>query len=181
MALHAGGDLGALARWRTERHLAKCAHCREELAAFTAAREITTGLAEIPELPWNRLAAEMKANIRLGLAAGECVRPESEPLHSWHWFTGGRALAACASVVVLLAVGMFLERPNPHPAIAANSVTLESTGDGIEMSNGREALGLTNSGAQNVIYSVSSKGIGASYVDPKTGLMTINHLDLYAQ
>ncbi len=32
LALHAGGDLGAFARWRMERHLARCEACREEVA-----------------------------------------------------------------------------------------------------------------------------------------------------
>jgi len=67
LALHAGGDLGFFARWRTERHLAQCDRCRDEVDAFVATREIIPDLAEIPELPWNRLAAEMRANIRLGL------------------------------------------------------------------------------------------------------------------
>src|SRR5271169_6208843 len=73
LALHAGGDLGLVAGWRTERHLAKCDRCRDSLAAFSELREVLPELAEIPEVPWNRLAAEMRANIRLGLAAGECV------------------------------------------------------------------------------------------------------------
>ena len=74
LALHAGGDLGLWARWKTQRHLSKCDLCRDEVAAFTGVREILPELVEIPEVPWNRLAAEMRANIRLGLEAGECVR-----------------------------------------------------------------------------------------------------------
>jgi hypothetical protein len=187
LALHAGGDLGSFARWRAERHLTQCEQCRAELAAFAAAREITSELAEIPELPWNRLAAEMKANIRLGLAAGECVRDNAAPLRDHHWFRGARAAVACASVVALLAAGLVLERP--HPSVTAdNAVTLENTPDGIQMSDGVQALSLRNplelrtGGAQSVIYSVNSQGrIGARYVDPRTGLMTINNLDLYAQ
>jgi len=70
LALHAGGDLGPVARWRTERHIARCERCREEFAAFAEMRDIAADLGEIPEVPWSRLAAEMKANIRLGLAAG---------------------------------------------------------------------------------------------------------------
>jgi len=73
LALHAGGELGALARWKTGRHVSRCEQCRDEVEAFIGLREIVPDLAEIPEVPWNRLAAEMKANIRLGLAAGECV------------------------------------------------------------------------------------------------------------
>jgi anti-sigma factor RsiW len=179
LALHAGGDLGAIARWRTERHLAKCERCREELIAFTATREIVTGLAEIPELPWDRLAAEMKANIRLGLAAGECVRMAPEALRDNPWFSGARAVVACASIVILLATGLFLERPQPRMA-HARDVVVEKTAGGIQMSDGGQSLGLMNSGAENVIYSVNAQGnMGARYVDPKTGYMMVNNL--YAQ
>src|SRR5215469_12533000 len=66
LALQAGGDLGFLARWRTKRHLRRCTRCREEVEAFEWARQVAPDLAEIPEIHWNRLAAEMKANIHLG-------------------------------------------------------------------------------------------------------------------
>jgi hypothetical protein len=191
LALHAGGDLGAFARWRTQRHLAKCERCREELAAFDATREIVGGLAEIPELPWSQLEAEMKANIRLGLSAGECVRG-AEPAAaqngfdlSWFdlsWIGGARALAAGAMVAVLVATGLLLERSRPHPAPAPGGVVVENTPNGIQMSDGGQALSLMNTGAQSVVYSPSAGGtMGARYVDPKTGYVTVNNLDLYAQ
>ena len=180
MALHAGGDLGAIARWRTERHLANCERCREELAAFTATREIVNGLGEIPELPWSRMAAEMKANIRLGLAAGECVRMDAAPFRDTPWFTGARVAVACASVVALLAAGLVLERPQPLTVGPASGVVVSNTADGIQMSDGGQSLSLMNSGADSAIYSVSAQGnMGARYVDPKTGVMTVN--TLYAQ
>ena len=184
LALHAGGDLGAMARWRTQRHLAKCARCRQELAAFTATRDAVNGLAGIPELPWNLLEAEMKANIRLGLAAGECVRGRSAAhRNGWHtpaWLTGARAAVACAGVVVLLATALLVEHAGPH-SVAPRGVVVENMADGIQMTDGGQSLGLMNTGAQSVIYSVSSQGMQARYVDPKTGLVTVNNLDLYAQ
>src|SRR5947209_17694056 len=66
LALHAGGDLRWLERWRTNRHLAACDECRDEVAAFSELRETLPQLNEIPEVPWNKIAAEMRANIRLG-------------------------------------------------------------------------------------------------------------------
>ena len=44
LALHAGGDLGAIARWRAERHLARCAECREEVARFERYRQLLPSL-----------------------------------------------------------------------------------------------------------------------------------------
>src|SRR5581483_12127487 len=109
LALYAGQDLGPLARWRTRRHLARCARCREEVAEFSALRLEAADLAELPGISWNRLAAEMKANIHLGLAAGECVRDTRAPVASA--FSGLRAAVAFASVTVLLLAGFLLERP----------------------------------------------------------------------
>src|SRR5215467_12432484 len=118
LALQAGGDLGFISRWRVERHLAQCDQCREALEAYQVTRQILPDLAEIPEIPWNRLAAEMKANIRLGLEAGECVRLGDPPLRETRWFTGTRAAVAVASIVVLLVTGAVLERPAPVPMTA---------------------------------------------------------------
>jgi anti-sigma factor RsiW len=124
LALHAGGDLGAVARWRTERHLSHCERCREEIAQYRRIRSIVPDLAETPEIPWNRLAAEMKANIRLGLAAGECVRATSVA-DGRGLLTGFRAAVAFASMAVLIAAGITLERPTPiaadQPGIVAEA------------------------------------------------------------
>ena len=179
LALHAGGDLGWIARWSTERHLAKCPSCRAEVAAFDRMREILTGLADTPEIPWNRLAAEMKANIRLGLAAGECVRSGDKPLRESPLFTGGRAVVAFASVLALLVTGMVLEHPGPVAPKDEGQV-VQATGNGIQVREGGQALGLLNTGARNVMYSMNAQGsMRARYVDPETGYVTIN--TVYAQ
>jgi hypothetical protein len=179
LALHAGGDLGFIGRWRTERHISRCPQCQEEVAAFSELREIAPELAEIPEIPWNRLAAEMKANIRLGLAAGECVRacetPRESPL-----FTRARAAVALASVAVLLVAALMLDRPAPLKA--EENTILQRTGDGIadgiQVGQGVQAFRLLNAAdAQNVTFTVNAQGsMGARYVDPKTGYVTINNV-----
>ena len=178
LALHAGGDLGVFARWRTERHLARCAVCRDELAAFAAALEIAPELREIPEIPWQRLSAEMRANIRLGLAAGECVRPNETPLRESRWFTGARAAVAFASMIALVVTGLVLERPAPRHPAGDNGSVVETTAEGIQVSEGGQAIGLLHSGARNVTYTVSAGGeMRARYVDPETGYVTINNVD----
>src|SRR3954469_13965086 len=65
LALHAGGDLGWLAGWKTARHVGACERCADDVAAFSDLREALPELGEIPEIPWNRMAADMRANIRL--------------------------------------------------------------------------------------------------------------------
>ena len=176
LALHAGGDLGFFARWRLERHLAKCDECRSEVAAYEGMREIVPDLAEIPEVPWNRLAAEMRANIRLGLSAGECVRTGEVPLRDTPWFAGARAAVALASIVILSVTGLVLERPAPAPR--EEGMVVQSTARGIQIRKDGLTMSLFNNAAENrrVVYSSDAQGGMASlYVDDK-GYVTINRV-----
>ena len=179
LALHAGGDPGPFRRWLTARHLAHCTACREEVAGYNEMRELLPELAELPEISWNRMAAEIKANIRLGLEAGECVRAAEMPLRRPASMTGWRAAVAFASVIVLVGGCMVLERPAPIVAHAAES-SVRSTREGIQVQAGEHMLGLMNGGAQKVVYTLDAQGsIGARYIDPETGSVTIN--TVYAQ
>jgi hypothetical protein len=183
LALQAGGDLRFFARWRTERHLRSCPRCREEVEAFETARQVSRDLTEIPELPWNRLAAEMKANIRLGLAAGECVRASDRPLRETPLFTGARAIVAFASVVVLLVTGIVLEHPAPAPvptAYADDGLVVQATSHGIQVRKGGQELRLNNPDeltGERVLYAPGAQGsMRARYVDPQSGYVTINNV-----
>src|ERR1700678_4105091 len=73
LALLAGGETGRIQRFFFDRHVRNCEDCQEKVAGFhDLRRELTE--AELPDLNWNFLAMEMRANIRLGLEAGACVR-----------------------------------------------------------------------------------------------------------
>jgi hypothetical protein len=181
LALHAGGDLGFFARRRMQRHLGKCEACRDEVSRYEGVREITADLAEIPEVPWNRLAAEMKANIRLGLAAGECVRASEPPLHARPLFTRTRAAVAMASIVALAVTGLMLERP--APVLADEGVVVQATANGIQIRKGRHAFRLMNNVGDDaqqplrVTYSSDAQGaVGARVVDPQTNYITTNRV-----
>jgi anti-sigma factor RsiW len=179
LALHAGGDLGAIARWRTERHLSRCEQCREEVAAYERMRSVLPDLAETPEIQWNRLAAEMTANIRLGLAAGECVRPAASS-DGRPAVTGFRAAAAFASIAALVAAGVSLERPAPV-ANDVPGIVAEATpgGAGIQMREGGQALLRLHPGARGVTYTAGAQGsMEARYVDRETGYITVNTIDV---
>ena len=183
LALYAGGDLGLLARWRTERHLAGCERCREEVEAYSDMRADAAGTGrDCPTLHWNRLAAEMKANIRLGLAAGECVRePRRRAVARVRWF-GSRALVSYASIAALLVASVLLERPVPQtPARDAAEVTLRATSERHRI-EGRRAGAEPAAPARRatVTSSVGAQGsMRARYVDSETGYVTINNV--YAQ
>lgn len=174
LALYAGQDLGLLARWRTARHLAGCPRCRDEVTEFSALRQEVTRLNELPGIAWNHLAAEMKANIHLGLAAGECIRetPSFRPM-----LAGARPAIACASMAVLLLAGLWLERPSPTRAVAdrQTGISLRATANGIEVRQGDQAFVLKNGTNEDVTYSAGAQGsMGARFVDPGTGYVTIN-------
>jgi hypothetical protein len=175
LALHAGQDLGPVARWRTQRHLARCARCRGEVAEFSALRQEMGDLSELPGISWNRLAAEMKANIRVGLAAGECVR-DSRTTQSV--FSGFRAAIACASVAILLMAGLWLERPMPVTKVGSQpGILAQATRFGVEVRNGDQAFLLKNVSLPDslVNYTAGAQGsIGARFVDRSTGYVTIN-------
>jgi hypothetical protein len=178
LALQAGGDLGALAGWRARRHLAKCAECRAEIAAFDAVREVLPELSAIPEVPWNRLAAAMKANIRLGLAEGERAgdAPRKAPLFGWT-----RAAVAFASVALVVAAGVILER-TPRMGMAGGGfqgVELQTTANGIQVREGGGALGLLDNGAaaKDVNYTAGAQGsMRAQNVDSETGYVTVTNV-----
>ena len=89
-------------------------------------------------------------------------------------------MVAFASVLLLVAGCMVLERPLPtvvHAAVPA----VQSTRDGIQVEAGDgQSLGLLNGGARTVTYTMSAQGsMGARYIDPETGSVTIN--TVYAQ
>ncbi|MFB3828301.1 MAG: zf-HC2 domain-containing protein [Bryobacteraceae bacterium] len=177
LALYAGGDLSWFARRRTQRHLARCEPCRLEAQGY---RDLRAALPELSGLPpgvhWGRLSAEMKANIRLGLEAGECVRAQPEALTgSW---LGGRALVAYASVAALFFAGVLLERPAPRPMPRqARAIVLQTTSGGIEWNDGRQALRIMHAGAENVTVTVGAQGsMRARYVDGETGYVTVNNV-----
>ena len=173
LALHAGGDLGWMARWKTARHLSGCQRCTAEVAAFVRFRETLPELKQIPEVPWNRVAAEMRANIRLGLAAGECVRTSAAAWGDTPLFTGARATLALASVLALMVTGLMLEGPAPRMA-PSNEPMVQATVNGIQSRSGDQAFGLMHSGASSVSYTVGAQGtLGARYTDPETGQVTM--------
>jgi hypothetical protein len=179
LALHAGGDLGRFGRWATARHVANCDRCRHEVAAFEEMREILPELREIPEISWDRLAAEMKANIRLGLEAGECVREVERPLSDRSLFTGGRMVLTFATIVVLALSTLVLERPW-QTAEPNEDIVAQATADGIQVDQRGQGISLMNRNRSNetVMHSVSWQGsASAQYIDRDTGIITVNSVD----
>jgi hypothetical protein len=89
------------------------------VGSYESLRVEAAVLAELPaDLNWNRLASEMKANIRLGLAAGECVAGYSVGPKRPRFSTMQTAVAY-AGLIALVVAGVWMQRPAPHPQQAA--------------------------------------------------------------
>lgn len=197
LALFVSGDLSL---WRTgfvRVHLLQCERCREASERFRAdrgrARELSS---ELPSgLDWDRLAAEMTANIHLGLAAGECVAPRRKKTPVVNW----RPIAVAAGIAVLLATGWWINMPPqvtkslerafasvmhgrtmiPLADESGLIVTADST-KGIELHENGGSLGISEGNAPPLAVSVSMPGsASARYVDSDTGQVTIT--SVYAQ
>lgn len=188
LALYVGGDLGWFQRFRVARHLGACPECRARFEAFASSREVLRGVAdELPAgLEWNRLAAEMRANIHLGLEAGEIVaqpvvvRPKE--------LTGWRPAAVLAGAVLVVALAWFANKDNPITPtnmVKAQLVSedprvfLETSAAGVAFKNKGSMLSLKHPKDQDVTFSVTLDSVRARYVDNETGQVTINNV--YAQ
>jgi hypothetical protein len=187
LALYAGGDMPLFSRHLLRWHLRGCAECAREVEWFrNASREATREALTMPDgVSWDRLAAEMRANIHLGLEAAEAisaypspmVEPRS-PAFSW------RLTALAAVMVAVLAGGYWfnaLKRSErmaalrgPEPVVvkvSEGAVGLVRGGRGIELQAPQQGI------RSGIVMSVSTDGAAAaSYVDEETGQVTVNHV-----
>ena len=208
LALFAGGDLGFWERWRVRNHLRQCETCRADVGALKATSENLRHLAdEMPDgVNWARLSQEMTGNIRVGLAAGECVGPvRSRRQRSLAWHAMG--IIAAAFVIVLAALWVNVPHDQKdHVFSALRSISLggghhaaavQSLNEGVVLEASPLSIDLRANGstmsiltsrdavpdryANNVAVSVSMQGSArAQYVDSDTGQVTISKV-YYAQ
>lgn len=141
LALYATRDLTFFSRLIVARHVRNCSTCAETVAEY---REITAELANsTPQIEdWDILAAEMRANISLGLEAGACL-PSSVPAPA-PWFSP-RLAVAMASLIILTAAGIALhpEQPTPAPTVLAQqSVKVETAQQSVKVDT--EGVTITN-------------------------------------
>lgn len=179
LALYAGEDLGLVARWRVAAHAAQCQECRREVELFReSSGSLREHAANVPRsLNWDGLAAEMRANILLGLAAGEVVarpRLRQETL-------GWGAAVALAALTLAIVSGWWLYIPKMQRQQAPETgVTVAVRGDGVELRDGAAMLMLMHPKSKepgDVTVSVEADGAArARYVDEQSGQVTINNV-----
>jgi hypothetical protein len=182
LALLAGGDCNWLQRLRLRSHVSRCGDCQDTVASFGEIRsslsQMTLPAVAVKEADWNHLAGEMRANVRLGLAAGECVAAvpagPNRPLIP-------RFAYSVAGVVVLLGAGMFLRGLLPRADLAVvRAASVESTAKGIQVRTSAGSMTLLNQSDAEPDHTVTSQGaVRARYVDGSTGIVTIT--SVYAE
>lgn len=182
LAVYTSGDLPMLRRLWLRRHVESCEVCRAELNAFREAQlELEYASSDLPrDIQWNRLAAEMTANIRLGLAAGECVRsagPAAKPVlypELWRY----ASVAAAAAFLVIGGWWWQTQPPvKPSAAVAQSEVVLKATLGGIGLEHNGAAFALAASRGEALAISAETNGVlKAGYVDEESGQVTIHHV-----
>lgn len=203
LALFAGRDLGRWEGWRIGRHVARCAHCRQQVEGLRSARQQLRRLSdEIADLPagfnWDRLAAEMKGNIGVGLAAGEAIALFDKPARrkprlGWH----AALIGAGATLIFGIAfwtslppqqaenlisslrrirterIGAWV-RSGGESVVRPGDVVLEASSSSIEVKENGRALSLMPR-SEGATVSVSMPGsAGIRFVDTDTGQVTTN-------
>lgn len=190
LALYAAGDLpfwrGAFVRL----HVRRCDECRSLVEALRADREdLRRSNDAMPaNVDWDQLAAEMTANIRVGLAAGECVTPRERKVAVISW----RPAAIAAGLIVLLAGAWWLNIPRTDTETIGRALRNIATGghanspqeehgpvvgassSGVVLLENGGQIRIDQGGLEPVMYSVSTQGsASARYVDQDTGQVTI--------
>jgi len=190
LALLAGGDLGFWSAAPLRLHLRGCERCQAELKAYDQTRQLLSEAAkELPQgLEWNQLAEEMTGNIRVGLAAGECVGgyPARSRFLSLRW-NGALAAAVLTGIFV---VGFWLNIPEAqmdHLMTSLGRITGHSTPpprdvllasrQGIEVKGNDTSLSYVPPDPDAAVVSVSTRGSAAvRQMDEDTGQTTITEV-----
>jgi len=190
LALFAGGDLGFFASLETRLHVARCTECRAEVERFSdASKTLKAEAAQLPEgLDFDNLAAEMRANIKLGLEAGSIAshvianHMMDAPRHEEESF-GWRGAFVLAAGTLVIITGWFLHVSAPEQTRLAavtppvQGISIEATQAGVEVKENGGAFALRSPESQPVTLTVSSEGsVNARYVDSETGQVTINNV-----
>lgn len=177
LALYSTGDLNLADRLRVGWHVRSCARCSHQTEVFSAmTADLRAQTQDVPRgLQWDRLAAEMTANIHLGLEAGECIGParSSRPER-----IGWRAVAVMAGMTAVLLGAWFLNPPRESNKIAMRSpIEIRTAPGGIEVKENGTALMLLHTRGQQQPIIVSTPGsLRARFVDQDTGQVTINNV-----
>jgi hypothetical protein len=189
LALAARGDLSLVERWRVNRHVRRCPECERELDQFhavsrTIKRQAEAGALTSREgaLDWQRLEREMIGNIKVGIAAAQCIG--DGPGHVFHRW---KVPALVAGLSLLFVAGWLINVPRDdrdRVMTALRTVTghrhptagliLETNPHGVSVRFQGTSLTLLHPASARATASfTSSSSVGVRYVDDETGQVTI--------
>lgn len=180
LALLAGGELPLVERWRVGRHVRGCEACRAVLEGYQQLRRDAARWSDdLDPETWARLEAEMRANIRLGLAAGRAV--DQEPARAAAEWPVWRLAAVTASLAFVFGAGVWLGRqPGAEPRgamLASMAPVVEAGSQGLALRSTGAALELKSPEGSAAVRSVSWDGTArARYFDGETGQVTIHQV-----
>lgn len=150
LALHAGGELGRWRRFLTDRHLSKCAACRQSAAEYERARRDMAALRDAPTVDFKALTRNVRA-------AALTTRPARRLRDRW--------LVATAACVAAVALALLFTAPpmrSPAPEVP-------SAGQGMRAMWDEALLGLDAADAQ-----VGAAGeLRFRAYDPASGTLSI--------
>ena len=183
LALYSGRDLPLLQRWSVGRHLAHCPACRAEVAAFRALAAAPVAENFIPNIAWEPLANEMRANIFLGLEASEAISAYRRPTPSEERWLNWRAAAMVASLMAVVGSGWWfavsVKKLDQPIASTVQPASAEATDSGVEIKDGNLSLELRTPASRVSFVSISTEGTAETrYTDAETGQSTVNHVYL---
>ena len=211
LALFAGGDLGHTGvglwkRWTLGRHVSGCDECGRTVQELQSGRaKIRELAADMPDgLNWSRLTDEMTGNIRVGLAAGECIAGfEKSPRVKSGLVANAAMVLAGATVIAVSALWIELPKQETDHLIGAlRGIRFERIGkvirgapiraslqtSGVVLEASPFSIGIKENGGaltllhpQGATISVSMQGsAGVRYIDADTDQVTTNRV-YYAQ
>jgi hypothetical protein len=192
LALFSREELPFARRWQVKAHVHRCPVCEGEVEQFhavvaalqeQAAAETLTDLKGAGD--WSRLQREMVGNIKVGIAAAQCI--EKRPgrrLRLWHL----GALAATLSFVFVTGwlvnipreetdriVGAF--RSGLSSAQTGTRIVLQTTPHGVSIRSQGATLTLLHPESVSATPSLAGNAsVGVRYVDEETGQVTITNV-----
>ena len=189
LALASRGDLPLLRRWRVNWHVRRCPACEREVEQHHAVSSTIKRQAEAEALTsgenaidWQRLEREMIGNIKVGIAAAQCIGEGSgRVFHRW------RVPALVVGLSLIFVAGWLINVPRDdrdrvmtalrtvagHRHSAAGLI-LETNPHGVSVRFQGTSLTLLHPDSARATASfTSSSSVGVRYIDDETGQVTI--------
>ncbi len=117
LALFAGGELGPLSRWRIERHLEGCDHCRDAVSDFFRLHSELNELTDTPDVDWGALKLAIHNDVTTARAQGHTAPARL----GWAWQFG----LVAASLVCAVAVFNEWDKPVGPVSPAMESLSVQ--------------------------------------------------------